>query len=255
MAGDKKEKGGAKRRQAGGPPREGRGKATARRKGGASSWLLPLGVLALLVLAGLLWQASRRPQERVPSHLTGHLEGETLGRPDAPVTVVEYADYQCPVCARWETLVFPTVRKELVDTGLVRFVFKPFSFIGRESVWAAEAALCASDQGKFFEASRVIFSNWNGENRGNFTKPRLLSMLGQAGIGLDGARLKECLESGRYSAVVERLRADAEAAGVRATPTFVVDGEKIEGYLSAEEFRAKVELALERKGMGRSPGP
>ena len=97
-----------------------------------------------------------------------------LGDANAPVTIVEFADFQCPFCGRHHQTVEPSLIKEYVDTGKVSLVYKHLPFLGQESAFVAVAAECAADQGKFWQYHDYLFEHQQGENQGAFTKEKLI---------------------------------------------------------------------------------
>lgn len=164
------------------------------------------------------------------------------GDPNAKVTIVEFADFQCPFCGRHHELVAPTLLKEYVDAGKASYVYKHLAFLGNESVWAAMAAECAADQGKFWEYHDYLFTHQNGENQGAFSKDKLVGFGKE--LGLDIPKFEACLST---DATLERVRADTEEGqkiGVTSTPTFFVNGKPLVGLTSPEEFSKTIEAAL-----------
>ncbi len=171
-----------------------------------------------------------------------------LGRADAPVTVVEFSDYECPFCQRFFATTLPALKRDYVDAGKVRYVFRdyPLDQLHPQARKAAEAAHCAGDQGKFWEMHDILFQNAKA------LSPPQLAEHARA-VGLEGAAFDECLASGRHAARVERGFADGAAAGVRGTPAFVigktkagdvVEGTPIRGAQSLETFRRIIDQAL-----------
>ena len=173
----------------------------------------------------------------------------SLGRADAPVTVVEFSDYECPFCQRFFATALPALKKDYVETGNVRYVFRdyPLDQIHPHARKAAEAAHCAGDQGKFWEMHDRLFQHSSA------LAPPQLAEHARA-LGLDTATFDECLSSGRHAARVERGLADGAAAGVRGTPAFVigktkpgsdtVEGTPVRGAQSLETFRRIIEQLL-----------
>jgi protein-disulfide isomerase len=145
--------------------------------------------------------------------------GVTLGRPDAPVTLVEYADVQCPYCGQWARDVLPTVVADYVRPGKVRLVFRGLAFIGPESDTGARAAVAAGAQGKLWNALDLLYRNQGPENGGWITDDFLRSVA----VGVPGLDADRVLQE-RTSPAVERelatARAAANAAAVSATPAF-----------------------------------
>jgi protein-disulfide isomerase len=158
------------------------------------------------------------------------------------VTVVEYADFECPACAQFAVLVGPDVRERLVATGRIRWIFRDFPLpIHRNSMPAHHAAACAGEQGRFFEMHDQLFFNhgrWVPERR---PERRFREFAGA--IGLDLRRYDECMDAGRYLARLERSRADGAAQGVSATPTFDIGNRRVPGFLLYDDFKKYVDQA------------
>lgn len=151
----------------------------------------------------------------------------TMGNPDAAIVVEEFSDFQCIACYRfWSNFESEFIEK-YVATGDVLFKYVPFSFIGDESFQAAEAALCAEEQGRFWDYHDMLFLNWNGENVGNFSDRRLVAFAGE--LGLDENSFQTCLSSNRHNAEVQEGLRYGRSLGVNATPTFTVNGTVVFG--------------------------
>ena len=202
--------------------------------------------LAALVVAGSLiaLQLTTR-SEAVVEPPVG--EGRVLGDPNAPVTVVEYADFQCPVCKRAAADLLPQIEQEYVDQGLVKIEFRYFPFLGQESWGAAQAAEAAAEQGKFWEYYAALYNAQGRENSGTFSYEKLLELARD--IGLDVEQFDATLAS---NVNLEVVQADADAArdrGVNSTPTFFVGDEKVVG-LRGDDLRHAIEQALADTNQG-----
>jgi protein-disulfide isomerase len=171
-----------------------------------------------------------------------------LGRADAPVTIVEFSDYQCPFCGRFFATTLPALKKEYIETGKVRYVFRdyPIDQLHPLARKAAEAAHCAGDQGKYWEMHDVLFQNATA-----LALPQLAEHA--RALGLDGSAFDACFSSGRHAARVERGIADAAAAGVQGTPGFVIgktttgdviEGTPVRGAQPLDTFRQLIDRAL-----------
>lgn len=148
-------------------------------------------------------------------------EGVALGRRDAPVTLVEFADLQCPFCAEWSRAAFPEIVRDYVRPGQVRIVFRGMAFIGPDSDEALRFALAAGGQGKLWNVTHLLYENQGGENEG-WVSGDLLEAVGRAVPGLDVERTRAETSA---SAVDAELAAAAETAaemGVRGTPSFAL---------------------------------
>lgn len=145
--------------------------------------------------------------------------GTRLGRPDAPVTLVEYGDLQCPYCAVWSHDALPELVRDYIRTGKVRIVFRGLTFIGPESDLGLRAALAAGEQGKLWDVVDLLYRNQGPENSGWLTE-EMLREVGASVTGLDVERMLA-----RRAAMTEQLelaQAAATAAGVNGTPSFEV---------------------------------
>ncbi|NPA92779.1 MAG: DsbA family protein [Chloroflexi bacterium] len=173
------------------------------------------------------------------------------GDPNAPVTIIEYSDFQCPYCGRFAREVEPLIVKNYVDTGKVRFIYRTFGdWIGPESLLSAEAAYCAGDQGKFWEFHDILFANQHGENQGAFTRERIEAMAKLLGLNMD--EFRQCLDSHKYQKQAMQDLADGQAAGVQGTPSFIIiapDGsqELVVGALPYDQFKEHIDAALAKQ--------
>ncbi len=152
-----------------------------------------------------------------------------IGDPDAPVTIVEYTDYQCPYCSRHFAQTFPLIKENYVDTGMVRYVFKdfPLTSIHPQAVLASEAARCAGDQDAYLEMHDVLFAS-QGEWSGN---PNVESLFNgyAADLGLDADRFATCLAERTHETAVMADLDEGIGFGVRGTPAFFINGKNLSG--------------------------
>ena len=177
-----------------------------------------------------------------PQPLTVTTDGLTMGDAAAPITVVEYGDYQCPYCGDFSRNGLPSLIDEFVATGQVRFEYVPMSFLGDESRLATQASLCANDQGQFWEMHESIYNNQFGENRGAFSRSRLDQMAEK--IGLDMSAYNSCMDNGDQEGAVANYAAVAQQNGITSTPTFVIaNGEPI-GWSNWAALRDEINRAL-----------
>jgi protein-disulfide isomerase len=147
--------------------------------------------------------------------------GTTLGRPNAPVTMREYADLQCPYCAVYAVDVLPTIVKEYVRTGKVKLVFSGMDFVGPDSEKALRAIEAAGLQNRSWNVLDLIYRNQGAENTG-WVSDALLASIGGAVTGLDAQKM---LADANSQKVTDRLAADqsqAQASGIDGTPSFEV---------------------------------
>jgi len=166
-----------------------------------------------------------------------------MGDPDAPVTIILYSDFQCVYCMNYWEETEPQIIENYVETGQVYYIYHSFGdFLGPDSATAAEAAYCAGDQGMFWDYHDILFQDWTGEGTGNYSYDRLRGYADA--IGLDVNEFSDCLESGAHKTTVEQDVTDAQANGIRATPSFLINGELVEGALPYSEFESVIEAAL-----------
>lgn len=168
---------------------------------------------------------------------TDPLAPRTKGSAAAPVTVYEMSDFQCPYCKRFSELTFPTLEKEYIATGKVRWIFinMPLSSIHPNAVPAAEFAMCAAREGKFWPAHDLLYRRQDVWAPLKNPAAFLLSLADS--IKIPRARITPCLEKGETRALV---RSDAEGsvkAGAGSTPTFYIEGALMKGAYPVEVWR------------------
>ncbi len=179
-------------------------------------------------------QVKLPPKGRMPN-----IEGApALGPKNAPVTIVEFSDFQCPFCRRGAATI-KRLKKAYGDK--VRLVFKhlPLSF-HRHAYLAAQAAMAAHAQGKFWEYHDKLFNNNRQLGKENYIK-------WAKELGLDVARFKKELESGKYQAYINKDKAEARSLGANGTPTFFINGRKVVGALPYSRFKEIVDALLAPK--------
>lgn len=209
-------------------------------------------ILGLVLLAGigvLVTQATRKrteganaPTQAVtltPEQLQ-RVKGISRGRDDAPITIYEFADFQCPHCAQFAALIEPVITERLVDTGKARYVFYEFPLSFKWSWLSARAGRCANEQGKFWDFHALIFArqgDWAFDTD-PLSKWRPLAEQ----VGIDGARFEECVRSDRYLKEVTESSQLGNSLGVGGTPTLFVNGRKLDNAAisSYSAFEAEV---------------
>ncbi|MCR4404579.1 MAG: thioredoxin domain-containing protein [Candidatus Acetothermia bacterium] len=164
------------------------------------------------------------------------------GNPQAKVTMVEFSDYLCPYCAKFATLTLPEIEENYVEAGKVRLVFRHLPVHGEPSTEAALAALCAHEQGRFWEYHDRLFVISLNEGGKALTAARLRALAGE--MGLESERFDRCLASREYAQAVQADLAEAKRLGVEGTPTFFINGRKVVGAQPYEAFRQVIEEEL-----------
>ncbi len=170
------------------------------------------------------------PIPQIPQ--TGRLRlegGYSLGASDAPLTIVEFTDYQCPYCRQFDTTTFAELRKKYIDTGKVRFVVRDFPLVEAHpnAMQAAEAAHCAGDQEKFWPMQDALF-----RDTGNLEKNGLMDTA--ESLRLDMGIFRSCLESGKHKLEIQNDRQVASALQIYGTPSFLIGratGEEVSGVI------------------------
>ncbi|MBX3132094.1 MAG: DsbA family protein [Gemmatimonadaceae bacterium] len=180
--------------------------------------------------------------------------GILKGNPDAPVQVIEFADFECPACGNFAMVTMPDVMKRLVETGVVAFRF--YDMPGHtNSIPAHNAAHCANEQGKFWEMHDLIYAgqfDWNTQATRN--PKRVLQRYAER-IGLDVNQWSECVDSGRQLPQISANREESARFRARYTPTFVIGGTVVDGSIPYDEFKRYVDAALaQATTMAQPPG-
>lgn len=183
--------------------------------------------------------ATKRTSEESAGDGTGLMDDDAIkGDPNAPVTIIEWSDFECPYCARFYEQAYQQIVSEYIDTGKVKLVFRdfPLSF-HKNAQKAAEAAECAGEQGSFYAMHDKLFGE--GVTGGVTTFKKYA-----AELGLDTDAFNECLDSDSMAAEVA---ADMQAGidnGIRGTPGFLINGELVSGAQPFSAFKTVIDAAL-----------
>lgn len=175
-------------------------------------------------------------------------DGTAIGAPDAPVTLVEFADLQCPFCAQWATDAFPDLVEEYVSPGKLRIEFRGLMFIGPDSEKALRAALSAGEQDRLWQTVELLYQNQGGENTG-WVSDELLDAVATSAM-LDADAWRDGFDAASVDQGIEDAAAEATTAGINSTPSFLVGQaggtlERVEVQsLDAEALRPAIEQAL-----------
>ena len=145
-----------------------------------------------------------------------------LGSVDAPLTLIEFGDYQCSFCKRHSDQTNHLIIKNYVETGKVKIMFKDLIVVGEDSVSAAHAAHCAKDQEMFWAYHFTLYNNWNGEGTGWITNDNLNRYA--VDLELDMNEFSECMSDNRWDDLILASQKDGEALGIGGTPAFFLIG-------------------------------
>ncbi len=170
-------------------------------------------------------------------------EAHSIGDPNAPVTLIEYTDYQCPFCGRHFQQTFPLIQEQYIDTGQVRYVFKdfPLTRIHPQAVAAANAARCAGEQGAYLEFHNKLFENQDAWANG---QAETIFIGYAAELGLDKAAFGQCVQENRYEEAIMADLNEGIDVGVSGTPAFFINGRFLSGAQPFEAFSAYIEAEL-----------
>jgi len=188
--------------------------------------LAPAAALAAAIIVvsatrGGSQPSGKRIQPNAVARLLGGIpqQGLVLGRASAPVTLVEFADLQCPFCGEWERGALPTIVRKYVRTGKVKIEFRGLHFLGPDSETALRAALAARAQGKLWNVVVDLYERQGTENTGWVTKD-LLRQVGDSVHGLDTSTMLRDMSSPAVEAAIKQTDTLAREIGVSGTPTF-----------------------------------
>ena len=161
-----------------------------------------------------------------------------LGNLDAPITLIEFGDYQCHFCNVHFHNTEHSLLQNFIYAGKVKMIFKDFTIIGPDSVNAAHGTHCANDQGKFWEYHDILYNNWTGENNGWASSDNLLRFSQE--IELDVDQWSDCMIEERYSQIISNSSKDARDLGITGTPAFFVVGpdNKITRLFGAQPYES-----------------
>lgn len=145
-----------------------------------------------------------------------------LGSPSAPITIVEFGDYQCHQCYNWFHNTKPAIVEQYINSGKANLVFVDLAFLGRDSPRAAAATYCAEDQGKYWQYHDLLYNSQEQIDNGWADSERLHEFA--FSLGLDMELFEDCLESGKFTKRVQNNVSEAKKQGASATPTFIIVG-------------------------------
>jgi len=214
-------------------------------------YLLLVGVA--VIGGGVLWYGSQprapapAPNGPLPVAAADGFRGYTMGSDSAAIEITEYSDFECPFCASFATVQMPVVREQLIATGKVRWRYRDFPLPTHAySRYAALAAQCAGEQGKFWEMHDQLFTNHQWAQTGK--NPRGLFRDFARSIGLDLDKYDACMDGQRYAGRIQASVQEGEARGVKGTPSFYVNGRQYQGRSASDDFKALVDsLAKKHK--------
>ena len=191
---------------------------------------LLIGVISIAIIAGVAASLSASSSEtvnldmgRTHGTISTAMGSPILGDPSAPVTIVEFGDYQCHQCYNWFHNTKPAIESEYIETGKANLVFVDLAFLGNDSPKAAQASYCAEDQEMYWDYHDLLYASQEPKIDGGWADSERLKAFA-FGLGLDMELFESCLDSGKYSKRVQYNIQQAREHGVRGTPGFFVVG-------------------------------
>jgi protein-disulfide isomerase len=172
---------------------------------------------------------------------TAGFRGYLTGSDSAPVEITEYADYQCPGCQQFETLQFPQVKRQLIETGRVRWRYRDFPLdqIHPHARVAAHSAACANDQGKYWEQHRLIYEGQGEWSPAGNAVPYFQRYAQAAGLNM--AEYNGCMEAAKYAGRIQASHDEAVKMNVGVTPTFLIAGRLYPGGMNSDALKRLVD--------------
>ena len=196
-----------------------------------------------IIFFGVMFLAKSSPQTSVTGEVyqIDYSKGHKIGSDSAKVRLVEFSDFQCPYCAKFFTETFSQIKKDYIDTGKVKLVYRDYPLDFHPNAQkAAEASECAHAQGKFWEMHDKLFQNQASLSIDNYKT-------WAKDLGLDTAKFNDCLDKGTYADEVKKDLADGQAAGVSGTPGFFVNHQIISGAVPYAVFKTAIDAELGAK--------
>ena len=188
-----------------------------------------LGVIVVAIVVGIVASYSSAPSEtvnldmgRTHGTISTAMGSPILGDPSAPITIVEFGDYQCEGCYAWFHETKPAIVQNYIDTGKANLVFVDLAFLGRDSPKAAQASYCAEDQSMYWEYHDILYNSQESVDSGWANSERLKAFA--FSLDLDMTLFESCLDSEKYSKRVQYNIQQARDNGVKGTPGFFIVG-------------------------------
>jgi protein-disulfide isomerase len=189
-----------------------------------------LAVIIITIIAGVAASLSASPSEtvnldmgRTHGTISTAMGSPILGDPSAPITIVEFGDYQCHQCYNWFHNTKPAIVEDYIETGKANLVFVDLAFLGRDSPIASQASYCAEDQEMYWEYHDTLYNFQDSKIDGGWANSERLKAFASS-LELDMDLFNSCLDSGKYSKRVQYNIQQARDHGVRGTPGFFIVG-------------------------------
>ena len=189
-----------------------------------------VGAIVAIIAIGIITSYSSSSSEtmnldmgRTHGDVSTAMGSPILGNPSAPITIVEFGDYQCESCYHWFHTQKPAIYENYIATGKANLVFVDLSFLGRDSQIAAQASYCAEDQEMYWEYHDLLYNSQESQVDNGWENSERLKAFAFS-LGFDMDLFESCLDSNKYSKRVQYNVSEAKKHGARATPTFIIVG-------------------------------
>jgi len=189
-----------------------------------------IGVIVAIMAIGIITTYSSPSNETVNLDM-GRTHGDVatsmgspiLGDPDAPITIIEFGDFQCHACYNWFHAHKPAIYENYIATGKANLIFVDLAFLGRDSPTAAQAAYCAEDQGRYWDYHNLLYNSQESKIDNGWANSESLKNFA-FNLSLDMDLFESCLDSGKYTKRVQYNVSEAKKHNAKATPTFIIVG-------------------------------
>ncbi|HEY5736194.1 MAG TPA: DsbA family protein [Nitrosopumilus sp.] len=185
-----------------------------------------LGVIAIAIIAGVVSSLSASDETvnldmtRIHGSVSTAMGSPILGDPSAPITIVEFGDYQCHQCKNWFDNTKDPIMNEYIETGKANLIFVDMAFLGRDSPVAAQASYCAEEQEQYWEYHNELYTTQGSQIDGWADKETLKTIA--VNLDLNMELFEGCLDSNKYQKRVQYNTSESKSFGVRGTPTFLI---------------------------------
>lgn len=205
---------------------------------------------AVVGVGAIGWQMTKKPPVSIPANVTvtaadtAGFRGYVLGSDSAPVTIVEYADFQCPQCENFDAVQWPSVYEQLVATGKLRWVYRdwPIDNIHSHTRLASHAAACADEQGKFWQMKQKLYNYQASWSFGGGQMGKFKDYAQAAGVNVD--QWQACMESAKYAGRIQASFEEGGRLGVNSTPSFLIGGRIYPGVQGSDAIRKYVDSII-----------
>ena len=194
-----------------------------RKKGKIFAGIISAVIIVIIASVSLSqpdYQSLNLDMERTHGTVSTAMGSPILGSESAPITIIEFGDYQCHQCKNWYHNTKDSIVENYIDTGKANLVFVDLAFLGRDSIKAASASYCAEEQGKYWEYHDTLYNFQEGIDSGWADSQRLKAFA--QNLGLDMELFNSCVDSNKFSNRVQYNSAESRNQGATATPTFII---------------------------------